>query len=89
MIRPNPGNLKFAKGKTPTPLGPLLVSWTNDTNFKLSLTLPNGVNARIELPATEKSHGVFNGDKPVRAHREGSRWLLDEDVSGNVTLEVR
>ena len=39
VIRTNPGNLKFAKGKTPTPLGPLLVSWTNDTNFKLSLTL--------------------------------------------------
>ena len=89
VIRTNPGNLKFAKGKTPTPLGPLLVSWTNDTNFKLSLTLPNGVNARIELPASENSSGVFNGDKPVRAHREGSRWLLHKHDSGNVTFEVR
>ena len=89
LIRPNPGSLKFAGGKIPTPRGPLLVSWKNESTFKLSLTLPPGVKAKAELPATENSRGVFRGDQSVSAHRAGSRWLLDKDVAGTVTLEVK
>ena len=89
LIRPNPGSLKFAGGKIPTPRGPLLVSWKNESTFKLSLTLPPGVKAKVELPATENSRGVFRGDQSVSAHRAGSRWLLDKDVVGTVPLEVK
>lgn len=89
VIQPSPGNLKSAEGKVPTPRGPLWVSWKNDDTFKLLLTLPDGMQAKVELPATDNSRGVFLGNKPVRAHRRGSRWALDEDVSDTVTLEVK
>jgi alpha-L-rhamnosidase len=89
LIRPNPGNLKFAGGRIPTPHGPLKVKWKNDGKFRLSLTLPPGVKAKLELPAGENSQGVFNGSQPVPAHREGARWICEEDVSGKVNLEVR
>ena len=88
LIRPNPGNLKFARGKIPTPHGPLMVKWKNDGKFSLSLTLPPGVKAKLELPAGENSQGIFNGSQPVPAHREGARWICEQDFSGTVSVEV-
>ena len=89
LIRPCPGDLKFAEGKIPTPRGPVLVSWKNDGDFTLSLTLPKGMAAHLELPAREKSQGVFIGGKALAAQRNGARWILEEDVSGTVTLAVK
>jgi alpha-L-rhamnosidase len=57
--------------------------------FTLRLTLPPGMRAQIELPAAEGSRVVFSGGAPVRARRVASRWLLEDDVTGAVTLEVR
>jgi hypothetical protein len=43
----------------------------------------------VELPAAEKSSGVFRGQKPVAAQRVGAFWILAEPVTGQVALEVR
>lgn len=88
-IRPNPGTLKFAEGKIPTPRGPILISWNNNGTFKLSLTLPKGMTAQVQLPAAVDSTGVFSGGQPVKATRSGNWWLLDKDVSGTSEIEVR
>jgi len=88
-IRPHPGELKSAAGKIPTPRGPVEISWTSGANFKLHLTLPNGVKARVELPAPPASRGVFSGEKEIPAQRVGSRWVLAEDIAVLATLEVR
>src|SRR6056297_806683 len=37
-IRPCPGDLKFARGKVPTPNGPIKVDWANEEIFRLSLS---------------------------------------------------
>ncbi len=89
VIHPNPGTLKFAEGKIPTPRGPLLVSWKNDGVFTLNLTLPKGMSAKLELPASESSKGVFLAGKPARAQRIGARWVLDKEVVEAVMAEVR
>ena len=88
-IRPNPGPLKNAEGKIPTPLGPILIGWENGDTFKLSLTLPPGMSAQVQLPAGRDSSGVLIGGKSVRAHREGRWWTLDEDVTGTSLVETR
>lgn len=88
-IRPHPGTLTEAEGKIPTPRGPVLVSWKNAATFRLSLTLPAGVAARVDLPASAASRGVFLDEKPVRAQRVGDRWILDQDISSRASLEVR
>lgn len=87
-IRPNPGALAFAKGKIPTPRGPITVDWENGATFQMKLTLPDGMSARLELPAAPSSKGVKINGKPASAKRAGSRWLVDEMVSGNVTIQV-
>jgi len=89
VIRPHPGELAFAEGKIPTPRGPVIVNWKNEDVFKMSLTLPKGVKAKLELPAAKDSSGVFIDGKPVKAKRDRTRWQVDEDVVGTVSVEVK
>jgi len=88
-IRPQPCGLKSAEGKIPTPIGPVMVSWKNGNRFQFSVKLPGGMRAQIDLPAHEKSTGVFHNGKPIAAKRSGSRWLLEKTISGAIDLEVR
>jgi hypothetical protein len=73
----------------PTPRGELEVSWKREKYFTLTLTLPDGVTAKVELPALEGSSGVWVGGARVKADREGLWWTLEKDQSGTVTIEER
>ncbi len=96
-IRPHPGPLTHAEGVVPTPRGPIRVGWvrkgpevrSSGGTFTLTLTLPAGTTAQLELPAHAESRGVFANGMPVAARRAGDRWQLIDDVSGDVTLDVR
>jgi len=87
-IRPHPGTLSFAKGKIPTPRGPVTIAWENGTSFEMKLTLPAGMSARLELPASESSQGVTINGQPAAAKRDGSRWLVEQKVSGDSIVQV-
>jgi alpha-L-rhamnosidase len=89
LIQPHPGNLTSVEGRIPTPRGEVLVRWTRDKKFTLTLGLPTGITAKVELPAFEGSSEVWVGGAPVKAHREGQWWSLDNDLSGTVTIEER
>ena len=73
----------------PTPRGELSVSWSREKNFTLTLTLPTGMTAKVELPAQEGSSGVWVDGARVEAHREGQWWTLEKDLSGTATIEER
>ena len=88
-IRPHPGILTSAEGKVPTPRGPILIAWKNSPSFSLTLTLPPGMTAKVELPATTASKGVSSGGKSVPAQRNGAWWLIDQPVAGTISFEVR
>jgi alpha-L-rhamnosidase len=89
LIRPHPGDLKSAEGKIPTPRGPIQILWKSDSTFKISVKLPPGISAKLELPATSASKGVTLDGKSTPATRNGSRWLVTQEVTGNATLEVK
>ncbi len=89
LIKPHPGSLTRAEGQIPTPRGELSVSWKRDKTFALTLTLPAGMTAKVELPALSGSSEVRVGGAPVEAHREGQWWTLEKDLSGTVTIEER
>ncbi len=59
LIQPHPGALTWVQGRMPTPRGELSVSWRREKNFTLTLTLPTGMTAKVELPALEGSSGVW------------------------------
>ncbi len=88
-VRPYPGSLRQAEGKVPTPRGPVRVGWTAGASFRLTLDLPAGMAARLELPAPAGSTGVFVDQRRVPADRVGDRWVVQTDVTGRSTVEVR
>lgn len=88
LIRPHPGDLDFAKGKIPTPRGPIMVNWKNGASFEMDLRIPDGMTARLDLPAAAGSKGVTINGHPVAAERDGGRWIVSKDVSGRVRIEV-
>jgi hypothetical protein len=89
QIAPHTGALQFAEGKIPTPRGTITVSWKRKPDLSLTVRLPDGMKARIHLPATEISHGISKNGHPVPAHREGNWWVLDEEATGDLSVEVR
>jgi alpha-L-rhamnosidase len=89
LIRPHLGTLTSVEGRMPTPHGEVSVAWKRGKNFRLVLTLPAGMTAKVELPVLEGSREVWVGGVPVRAHREGNWWTLEKDLAGTVTIEER
>ena len=87
-IRPNTSTLAYAKGKVPTPRGPIEVGWENKSSFQMRLELPAGVTAKLELPASPESKAVLINGNPVAAKRIGSRWHVEEAVSGFGSIVV-
>lgn len=88
-IRPCVAGLSHAKGKVPTPRGPVYVDWTMDDNFTLCIRLPQGMTAQVELPVIVDSQGVFSQGIALDAKRSADRWILQKPVSGDLTLEVK
>lgn len=89
IIAPHPGDMKNAKGRIPTPLGPVLVQWLRDPAFHLKVELPAGMSAKIDLPSANTSDRVWIDGKPVPATRTGSRLVLDEMVGGGAVMTVK
>ena len=88
-IRPCPSGLAFARGRVPTPRGPIAIDWQQEETFRLSLRLPDGMTARLELPAAAGSSGVIIDGKAADATRVGDRWIVTDAVTGNAAIEVR
>ncbi|TWT78826.1 Bacterial alpha-L-rhamnosidase [Planctomycetes bacterium CA13] len=89
-IRPCIGGLKYAKGKVPTPRGPIEIDWTLEGELlELSVALPPGMTAKIELPASEVARVVESHGQVMNATRVGDRLILDETVQGDMTFTVR
>lgn len=87
-VKPHAGSLAFARGKVPTPLGPIQVDWKRAKTFTLALKLPRGISATVELPALPDLTKVFVNGKPVEVTRKGAWLALDREVSGVVKIEL-
>jgi hypothetical protein len=88
-IRPFTGELQHASGRVPTTLGPVEIDWKNESSFQLSLSLPEGMSAKVDLPAPDGTSGVFMGEKSVAATKEDGRWVVTDEISGSVKFEVK
>jgi hypothetical protein len=54
-VRPNPCDLKWAKGIIPSPFGAIYVDWNSENNgdFKLYVLVPKSTSAEIALPGID------------------------------------
>ncbi len=89
LVRPCPGPLATARGKVPTRRGPISVNGRNTESFRISIRLPAGVCAKVELPGNRRQAGVFVNGEQVNADYDGGRWSLVDDVSGIVDIEAK
>jgi len=68
-IAPEPADLRWARGKVPTPHGEIEISWTKmDQGFELSVALPKDVEGDAELPV------------PYRTIRTEGRGVLGQKI---------
>jgi hypothetical protein len=83
LVQPHPGNLAFCGATVPTPRGPIGVEWERGGNaFTLALSLPPGLVASVQLPASGAARVSVDGQE-ARGIRSG-RWLhVAGDWCGN------
>jgi len=65
------------------------MDWTHDGNLRLTLELPDGIDASIDVPATGDDAQVYVDGGRVDAERVGERLVLDGSYRGDVVVEVK
>ncbi|MDB4345898.1 family 78 glycoside hydrolase catalytic domain [bacterium] len=88
-IRPHLAGLSFAKGKVPTPRGPVHIEWGHSKSFKLTLNLPEATSAQVELPTLEKNSKVYHNGQVADVQRIAERWVLMCESGGIHQFEVK
>lgn len=87
-VRPHPGSLTRAAGRVPTPRGPVEVGWEKTDAFRLRLSLPGGISARLELPVSGAPAELMINNHRVAAERGARHWIVPA-VTGTVEAVMR
>ena len=83
LIRPCPGTLKHARGRVPTPHGPIEIDWKNESAFVLSLELPDGMHAPVGTSRQLRGQQAYSLTENLWTQpRAGDRWILKDEISG-------
>lgn len=89
LVQPHLSGLQHAEGTLPTPRGAIAIRWAAGKRLRVELALPAGMKANVKLPALPDSRQILIESRPVKAHREGSWWVLDEEVTGTLVVKER
>ena len=82
LIAPQPGALKWIRGKVPTPKGAVSVSWNTDP-ASLDIEVPPGATASVELPARSgASNDIILDGKNVKAEQRNATLMIDRISAG-------
>jgi hypothetical protein len=87
-VAPQPADLDWARGRVPTPQGPIDVSWRRvGSGFDLELDVPEGTTARVSMPVSGANPLVLVNNEP--AWRDGTSLAYAAMRSGDTaTLEL-
>jgi hypothetical protein len=86
LIAPQPGALKWIRGKVPTPRGAVSVSWNRDT-ASLDLEVPPGATASVEFPARfGTGNDIVLDGKNVSAKQTNATLMIDGISAGRHIL---
>ena len=88
VVAPQPGDLRFAQGKAPTPHGPISSRWRRGGgSFKLTVVAPRGTSGVVEIPFVRHAHKIAVDGKVVHVKRRGGVFRFAK-VSGQHTFVV-
>jgi alpha-L-rhamnosidase len=88
-ISPRTSGLKHARGTIPTPRGTIDVAWMNHDAFEISVTLPQGIEANIDLPSMNTKDQVWVNDRMMESTRMGNRLVVTKPLKGSFRMVVR
>lgn len=75
IVGPQTGKLSDCRARVPTMRGAVEIEWRSGHAFSLSLAMPRGMSARLNLPAANHQQVLLNG-KHVAAERRGKRLIV-------------
>lgn len=62
LVEPQPGDLQWARGRVPTPHGPLAIDWRTNANgasgLTVSVSVPNSTSGYVGIPTTANTAAV-------------------------------
>ena len=87
LIAPQPGGLAWARGKVPTPAGPITLKIENAETFRLEVEIPPQTDTTAILPSRKEHQILLDGKRISVVENQG---LLSVKVpSGHHSLESR
>ena len=90
IIKPQPGDLKWAKMKLPTIRGNILVDVAQDpgTSFTVNTTIPANTTARVYLPKLSENYRLTMDGKTVENATRDGDWLIVNSPSGSHSFKI-
>lgn len=87
-VKPNPCDLKWAKGIVPTAYGAISIDWKIDDKgtFSLYVSVPEKTTAEIAVPATDSKNVSVNG-KAVSNFRSENGKVIFQAVPGEYEIK--
>ena len=83
LIEPQPGDLTWAKGRVPTPYGPIKVKWEKTSwGLRLEIEVPNGTSGSVGLPTSSNADSLTDNGRPVRKLGKIVATSASDDISG-------
>jgi hypothetical protein len=87
LIAPQPGALKWVRGKVPTPHGPVTVSWSDEAG--LDITIPPGATARVVLPGpADATRAVRANGKAIPVETQKGKAVIERLEPGSYVIRV-
>ncbi len=89
-IKPQPGNLAFARVKLPTIRGDVLVAFDQEEGkyFNLNISIPGNTVARVSLPVISDTYTVVMDGKVMHAERRGKYCVIENVNQGKHTFSI-
>jgi hypothetical protein len=90
-IKPQPGDLKWAKMKLPSIRGDILVGLNQDPGkfFDLDITIPANTTAKVYLPKIPGNYILTVDGKIVENAATEGPWVVVNSASGEHSFKIK
>jgi hypothetical protein len=87
-VKPNPCDLKWAKGIVPTPFGAICIDWKVNKQgiFSMYVRVPENTSAEISVPSADPQKVNVNG-KPITKFRNDNGKIIFQAVAGEYEIQ--
>ena len=91
IIKPQPGDLKWAKLKLPSIHGEIEVDLSKDEGsyFNLSTTIPANTTAKVYLPKLSDKYKLTVDGKIAHATSTEGNWIIIDSPSGSHSFKIK